>query len=297
MGKKITVIIIVFFAVLIFAAAWYFSTMIIYPPKKECPADHFIYCKEPSELNLAFEDISFKSIDGLTLKGWFIPSGKSKKAIIFVHGHGATRREGMRWLKAFNKAGFNTLVFDLRHSGDSDKAWISMGYHEKNDVISAVDFIDKIKGVRKIGLFGVSMGGASGIYAMSMDKRIQAGVFEASYANLNDLITEIAKRDYGLPRFPIVSLTMMLFELRARADVDDISPEKVIGSISPRPVFIMHCKDDPYIPYSHAQRIYSKAGEPKEMWTHSCKVHAEAWQADPAYIEKRVAGFFNKYVK
>ncbi len=297
MLKKIIIAVTALMLIAVFSASWYFSSVVMYPNRGVCSKDHFVYCTDPSELKLSFENVSFKSIDGLTLKGWYVPSGKSGKGIVMVHGHGANKREGLRWLSALNKAGFNVLLFDLRNSGESDKAFTSMGYYEKNDVVSAVDYMEKVKGIKKIGLFGVSMGGATGIYAMSMDKRVAAGIFEASYADLNDLMTQMAKRDFGLPRFPIVSLAMILFEIRTNADRKDISPEKVIGSISPRPVFIMHSSNDPYIPYSHGERIYSKAKEPKEMWTYSNKKHAEAWQVNPADAEKRVTGFFSRYVQ
>ncbi len=295
--KKIVIPVILFLLLIPIAGAWYFSSQIIDPKKKPCPQDHFKYCGDPSELGLDFENVSFKSADGLTLKGWYIPAKASNKAVLLVHGHGATRHEGLRWIKSLNKKGFNTMVFDLRHSGESDTAPISMGYHEKNDVISAIDYLDKIKGIHKIGLFGVSMGSASGIMAMSKDLRIMAGVFEAGYADFEDLIVQMAKRDYGLPRFPIVDLMFKFFEVRSDSRVEDISPEKVIGKISPRPIFIMHCKTDPYIPYSHATRLMKNAGEPKQLWTHNCTSHAEAWQADPAYIETRVADFFVKNVR
>jgi len=297
MGKKIIISITGIIIISVFSASWYFSSVVMYPNSGVCSKEHFVFCTDPSELKIPFEDVTFKSSDGLSLKGWFVPSAKSVKGIVMVHGHGANKREGLRWLTALNKAGFNVLLLDLRNSGDSGRAFTSMGYYEKNDVISAVDYLEKIKGIRKIGLFGVSMGGATGIYAMSMDKRVSAGVFEASYADLNDLMTQIAKRDFGMPRFPIVSLAMKLFEIRTNSDRNDISPERVISSISPRPVFVMHSSNDPYIPYSHAERIYSKAGEPKELWTFSNNKHAQAWQADTPYAENRVTGFFSRYIK
>jgi len=297
MLKKIIIVVTGIIIITVFSASWYFSSVVMYPNRGVCSKNHFVYCTDPSEVNLSFENVSFKSNDGLNLKGWFVPSGKSVKGIVMVHGHGANKREGLRWLSALNKAGFNVLLFDLRNSGDSDKAFTSMSYYERNDVISAVDYMERVKGIKKIGLFGVSMGGATGIYSMSMDKRVAAGIFEASYADLNDLMTQMAKRDFGLPRFPVVSLALIFFEIRTNSDRKDISPEKVIGSISPRPVFIMHSSNDPYIPYSHGERNFSKAIEPKEMWTYSNSKHAQAWQADTVYAEKRVTGFFTKYIK
>jgi uncharacterized protein len=74
MWKKIVVAALVIIPVALFAAAWYFSSQIVSPKVKPCPVDHFIYCKGPSELNLRYEDVTFRTKDGLTLRGWFMPA-------------------------------------------------------------------------------------------------------------------------------------------------------------------------------------------------------------------------------
>ena len=45
----------------------------------------------PSYLGLKYEEISFKSADGINLSGWFIPSNKTKEAIIVMHGYPADK--------------------------------------------------------------------------------------------------------------------------------------------------------------------------------------------------------------
>ena len=297
MLKKIIIGVFVFLIIAVFGAAWYFSSQLVYPPFRECPKKHFVYCDNPEELNLTFEDISFKSPDGKELKGWYIPSKNSKKVIILVHGHGASRYEGMRWAKALNKGGFNLLTFDLRNSGKSEKCYTSMGFHEKKDVIGAVDYIINEKKLTKIGVFGASMGGVSSIFAMAEDERIKAGTFEAAYAHLDDLLTEMASRDFGLPKYPLMPLVLKFWELRAHADAEKMNAEDVIGKISPRPVFIIHCPEDNFIPYSHGERNYQAAKEPKQLWSAGCNQHAEAWQSDPAKGEALVVNFFRKYIK
>jgi hypothetical protein len=74
--------------------SWILSSNIMHPSFL-CSEEHFIYCGDPSQLDLSFEDISFESDDGNTLSGWYMPAEASDKAIIFVHGHGADRNEGL----------------------------------------------------------------------------------------------------------------------------------------------------------------------------------------------------------
>ncbi len=300
MKKKIVItatVLVLVIAGALFGAAWYFTSMIIDPPVKKCDPEHFIYCGNPSELNLPFEEVSFKTKDGLTLYGWFIPSGNSDRAVIMVHGHTASRNEGMRWVKSFHNGGFNILTFDLRNSGKSEGDSTSMGYHEKKDVIAAVDYLFNERNTKKIGVFGVSMGAATSALAMAEDERIRAGIFEAGYADFKDLLATLAKRDFGLPNYPLMPLVIWVFEMRTGADMDDFAMEKNLPRISPRPVMIIHCKEDNYIPYEHGLRNFQAAQSNKEMWTSPCKKHARAWQGDQKTGEMKTVGFMKKHVQ
>lgn len=279
----------------VFVLAWTFSSNVMHP-SYTCSEEHFIYCGDPSQLDLDFEDVSFKSDDGMVLSAWYVPADKATKAIIFVHGHGADRREGMRWFKAVHQAGFNILALDLRNSGQNMRSFSSMGYFEKNDVKAALDYLQQQKNTQTMGIFGTSMGAATGILAMEKDTRIQAGVFEAGWANLNDLYAEIITQHIGLPTFPLLPLMTWLLELRTGMDMNRVNPEEILGNIAPRPVFIIHCTGDNLISLSHGERNYAAANEPKLFWQSPCEMHARAWQSDPAYIEKRVTDYYREHL-
>ena len=277
------------------AVAWILSSNIMHPTFV-CSEEHFIYCGDPSQLDLSFEDISIQVGDGHTLSGWYIPAEASDKAVIFIHGHGADRHEGMRWFKAVHQAGFNILALDLRNSGQNMRSFSSMGYFEKNDVKAALDYLQQQKNTQTMGIFGTSMGAATGILAMEKDTRIQAGVFEAGWANLNDLYAEIITQHIGLPTFPLLPLMTWLLELRTGMDMNRVNPEEILGNIAPRPVFIIHCTEDNLISLSHGERNYAAANEPKLFWQSPCEMHARAWQSDPAYIEKRVTDYYREHL-
>ena len=277
------------------AVAWILSSNIMHPTFV-CSEEHFIYCGDPSQLDLSFEDISIQVGDGHTLSGWYIPAEASDKAVIFIHGHGADRHEGMRWFKAVHQAGFNILAFDLRNQGKSAKSFSTMGYFEKRDVIRALDYLQQQKQIESIGIFGTSMGAATSIMAMVDDPRIAAGVFEAGWANLDDLYSEIIEQHMGLPSYPLLPLTTWMLEQRTGMEMAKLNPEDMLADIAPRPVFIIHCSGDNLIGFSHGERNYAAAKKPKEFWKSPCQMHARAWQSDPEYIEQRVTNYFTKYL-
>lgn len=297
--KKGYVIVIASFIGLIFAGLFTFGWMLssnIMHPTYTCSEEHFIYCGDPSQLDLSFDDIFFQSNDGNELNGWYMPANDSDKAIIFIHGHGADRREGMRWFKAMHQAGFNILSFDLRNSGTNIRSFSTMGYFEQYDVNAAVDYLYQQRGIKSIGIFGTSLGAATSIMAMVKDPRIEAGVFEAGWSNLSDLYQEIIEQYLNLPSFPLLPIITWILELRTGMEFDRLNPEEMVASIAPRPVFIIHCTGDNLIGFSHGERNYAAAKEPKEFWESPCEMHARAWQSDPQYIEQRVANYYLRYL-
>ncbi|NPA29421.1 MAG: alpha/beta hydrolase, partial [Epsilonproteobacteria bacterium] len=41
--------------------------------------------KSPAEWGAAYEDITYRTADGLTLRGWWIP-GRDERAVLLLHG-------------------------------------------------------------------------------------------------------------------------------------------------------------------------------------------------------------------
>ena len=296
--KKIIVIIAGLVALLVLGLgvlAWQLSSSVMYP-SYICSEEHFVHCDDPSQLSLAFEDIEFQSTDGERLSGWYIPAPDARKTVIFVHGHGADRREGMRWFSAIHQAGFSILSFDLRNSGNSTGSFSSMGYYEQRDLIAAVDYLHIQKQTQRVGIFGTSMGAATSILAMVKDPRIDAAVFEAGWSNLTDLYQDIFEQHIKLPSYPLLPMTVWALEWRTGLDMDELNPEDMLADIAPRPVSFIHCLGDNLINFSHAERNYAAAKEPKELWTASCEIHARAWQSDNKTLEKQVVDYFLRYL-
>jgi uncharacterized protein len=294
MSRKLIPIIAILISVcllVILIASWIFSSMILYP-ESNCRTEHYVYCGDPSEIPLEFEDVDLETSDKVRLSGWYMSAEDSDKTIVMVHGHGGSRNEGLRFAAPLVKSGFNVLAYNSRVLSEGDAAFSSMGYHEVNDVIAAVDFVIKAKKARVVGVLGFSMGAATAVMGMARDERIKAGLFSSSYANMVDEMAEVGERDFGLPRFPVLSLAILMINVRGNMDLYAVAPEKDIPLISPRPVFLMHCDGDDYVDYSHAKRLFEAAGEPKGLWTAHCNKHEYLWNANPEKAEQVVTEFF-----
>ena len=258
--------------VILLGISWYFSSSMLYPSLRPCPVEHYVYCKTPEELQIHYEDISFQTIDGYILPGWYMPSGQSTEVILLIHGRGATRHEGMRYAKALLNAGFNLLAIDLRHRRQREGIICSMGYHEQKDIFAALDFLQNKKKLEAIG--------------------IKAGVFNSGFSKFENIIVETTKLRYGLPKYPLIPIVMKLYQWRGDLDVDELIPEKDISQISPRPVYIMHGTADKKVGIHHGERLYSAAKQPKQFWKVEGGKHTRLWQINRQKAENNVVEFF-----
>jgi len=279
-----------------------FAEMLMYPAPRSCDSDEwireaFIHCKTPAEQGLTFEDIEFKNDKGLTIRGWYMPYPEAKKTIVMLHGYNTGRVESMRWVPALHKAGFNVLTFDFRNAGKSDSDFTSLGFFEKNDLKAAIDYLEANKGQESFAILGASMGGAAGMMQMAIDPRIKAGAFEGVFADAMGLNEELIKRDFGLPFPSLFSESFRTWvKIRKGFDLKEISPEKIIAQIAPRPVLTIHCNQDNYTAFSHGLRLAEAAKEPKVFWAAECTKHAEAWQSDPEKANALVTEFFQQHL-
>ena len=149
------------------------------------------------------------------IAGWFIPSGRSRRVIVLVHGKDANRtRELDRDLSddvpgefpdlavGLSRRGFAVLMIDLRGHGQSGHARFGFGHTERRDVRGAVDWL-VARGFcpGRIGVLGISMGAAAGIGAASEDDRIGAFVADSSFAELDAFGRDaLDVRDTSSPR-------------------------------------------------------------------------------------------------
>jgi len=63
-----------------------------------------VCCATPADHGLTYEDVSFKTRDGLTLRGWYIPS-KNKAAVLVAHGIGGNRASPPAQVAALGRHG------------------------------------------------------------------------------------------------------------------------------------------------------------------------------------------------
>jgi uncharacterized protein len=245
--------------------SWMILTILITPERKP---------HEQSPTELGFEDVrelSFRSrTDGVPLRGWLVPSS-GRSAVILVHGlHShAWDCQTPDLVRAYVRAGFRVLLFDLRGHGASGGTHAGLGLLERGDVRSAVDVLLR-EGVEpgRIGLHGTSYGAAVALLAAAQIEEVGAVIADSSFSSVRDAVGAELRRRTGLPSIladvlmpGLRLLTLLLYGV----EVDDAAPVDAIRRIAPRPVLLIHGTEDSVIPYDQSERLKA-AGSSAALW-------------------------------
>jgi uncharacterized protein len=246
--------------------------------------------RTPADVGLEYQEVAFRSTDGVPLKAWWIGKGGPSRAAVLVHGFGGDKSDPhiVETARVYHRAGFNVLMLDLRANGESEGERVSLGYQEVRDVRGTLSWLER-RGFDppSVVLHGWSMGGATVVRA-APGSGVAAVVEEAGYADLPPLLREQLPEASGLPAFfnpgiffmGKVFLDIDPWAVRPKEDAKRLSEEGV-------PFMIIHSRDDDAIPFEHAES-FAAAYPEAVFWELQGYDHVAAY-THPDYRERLVS--------
>ena len=135
----------------------------------------------PATYGLAYQNVAFRTADGVRLSAWYIPS-RNGAAVVLLPGSGSTRTAVLGQAAVLARHGYGTLLLDTRGHGLSGGHAMDFGWWGDRDIAAAVSFLARQPAVHpgRIGLVGESMGGEQALAAIGADPRIRAVVAEGA---------------------------------------------------------------------------------------------------------------------
>ena len=246
---------------------------------------------------LSREPVSFVSADGTPLAAWFIP-GTRREAVLLLHGYSATKREMLHHAAFLHKAGYPLLLLDLRCCGESGGAAVTFGGRERDDVAAALAYLrerPELDGER-LGVLGLSLGGALALLAAVDCPAVRAVVAESSFANIRAVVHKNFRVATRLPSFPFAPLVIWLVERRWGVRADRVAPERELGAREDCAVLLIHAENDAVVSVQDAHALFSAARGPKELWLIPDAGHALAFVTEREAYAERVTGFFGRWL-
>ena len=239
------------------------------------------------DFDAGHETVSFHSKPGAVLKGWFL-QGTRDAGIVLLHGIRSNRTSLIERAKFLRKEGYSVLLFDLRAHGESDGDYISFGFLEARDVEAAVTFLRETKKVARVGIIGLSLGGAAALLADGAGA--DAIVVEAVYSGIEAAIANRLQLRFGPLGKYLSPLLSYQLDLRLGIPAAKLSPIEHLGTIRV-PIFFIAGAKDQRTSVENSRALFARANDPKSLWIVKDAAHQDFYRKDPAQYEKRVLEF------
>jgi alpha-beta hydrolase superfamily lysophospholipase len=249
----------------------------------------------PASLQLASEDVAFRSSDGVELKGWWVGAPAAKGTVVMVHGLNRSRIEMVRRAPFVHRAGWNALLFDLRHHGESGGQATTFGAKEKEDVKAAVR-LARERSPGPVVVWGVSLGAASVVFAAAEDPQVAGVICDSSYRSLDDTVRHHLQLFRGfrwwlrlVPNWPVADLALFWMGARGGFDPGRDDVRAAAARLAGRPALFVANSDDRRMPKEIAFDLQAAAGPGAEVLIVPGKSHGGAWRDGTAAYEAAAA--------
>src|ERR1700716_860924 len=279
---------------ILYLGASYYLYRRAFVPARPRPLDDFTFT--PFEFQADYEDVELVTADGVNFGAWLFRQPGSPQTVIVSGGHKGQRQGSLGISAALWRKGFNVILYSYRGMPGSDRAPITFGIKEVLELQAVIAFARKRIANARIGLLGYSMGAVVSLLGAAGEPGVQALVLDSPFSDLHTLMVENVRRASKVPGTPFVWLAGLMRRAPSGLRLSDCSPQAVLSSLEPRPLFFIHGGADEITSVNHSRRLYDSYRGPREIWIVQGAPHTGAYFADrPLYVE-RVAGFFARHL-
>jgi len=200
----------------------------------------------PTDLDLGFEDVTFRSADGTALHGWFVPARRARFTVLFCHGNGGNIEHRLDSIDLLHNLGLNCFIFDYRGYGKSEGKPTEVGTYR--DARAAYDWLVRTRGIQpeRIVVLGRSLGGSVAAH-LAGNMSVAGLVLESAFTSYPDI---------GAKFYPYMPVRLFArYRYNTREHLARVRC----------PVLVMHSPDDDLVPFEFGRELFETAQEPKQF--------------------------------
>lgn len=281
-------------------------------PAIAAPESHHLGAT-PAGLGLPADVVSFRSRDGIDLKGWWLPAVRaSRGTVILAHGRDANRSFMLSRARFLVMHGYNALAIDLRGHGESGGRFMTPGVLEALDILGAVDAAKRRGDVGPFVALGHSSGAVASLQAAARSPEIAAVIADGAFISPDRVLeraTAIVGRDRAAPLTQKLALRMANWLLHSswgrtyidwafyvrtgmRIEPHDADALPAIARIGSRPILFIVGARDAIAPPDDAHEMYEAALSPgKALLVVPGAGHNTTYSTAPGLYETQVLHF------
>lgn len=187
--------------------------------------------------------------------------------VIYLHGNCSSRIESIHAVEFLLPLGITLFCFDFAGCGKSEGEYVSLGWHERDDVQTVINYLQDTGAVSNIGLWGRSMGAVTALMYVQRDRSIKGLVLDSAFSDLEMLFEELAKYYTDLPKL-IISGVLPFFKktIQSKADFDIEALVPITNAdLIFIPALFVTGKSDDFVDPHHTKDLYERYGGNKKL--------------------------------
>lgn len=249
--------------------------------------------KAPNGFNV--ESIILKTKGNGSVAGWFAKGKPGRGAVLLLHGLRGNRLQMLERAKFLHQNGYSVCLIDLPAHGESSGDHITFGLDEAEGVNVALGYLTQQLPGEKLGVIGVSFGGASFVFANAQPAP-SAVVLESMYPAITDAVADRLNLHIG--QFGSYFAPLLLWQLPLRLGIspEQLQPIKAVTSLH-MPLLIASGDKDQHTLLVETQRLYQAANAPKELWIVPGADHVDLYEFNRKAYEIRVLVFLDRLLR
>jgi fermentation-respiration switch protein FrsA (DUF1100 family) len=230
--------------------------------------DHVQYV-DVDKLPIHPELLHIPAKDGHPIPAWYFKTNQKKRLglIVQFHGNAQNMTSHFMFLSSAPFRGYDHLIFDYRGYGGSEGRPTP-----KNTVSDGMDVLRWCKEhfpKSRLIVFGQSLGGAVAMKALINLKgelKPDAVVIDSSFLSYRSEARTLLAEHW---------LTWLLQPIGWLVVDNSQGPGKEISTLAPLPFLVVHGDDDHVVSFSHGEKVFRAAPEPKTFWRVSGGRHTD----------------------
>jgi len=234
----------------------------------------------PDSFGAPYEEILVPGRDHMQLSAWRLLQPDAESVVLLFHGYSSEKSGLMPEAQIFWKMGSEVVMVDFPGSGGSPGNKTSLGIHESEDVVKAIEWARAQWPNRRLVVYGHSMGGAAIIRAMAVHgAQPDVAVVESVF----DTLLEAIRFRFDLlsvPSFPAAEILLFWGSVQLGANGFDHDMVRYAQSVR-TPTMIIHGENDRRALVAGADRVYHALAGPKQLVLIQNAGHVNPCLADP----------------
>ena len=217
------------------------------------------------------------------------------KIAVFCHGYKCSKTSTIVYAKMLMDLGYTAVLYDHRNHGKSDKNFTSMGFYEKEDLDTIIQYCYQRFGPDiSLVVHGESMGAATVLSYLTTKPKLAAVIADCGYSDLTELVKHQVFMRLKFPAFLFLPFVNLMLRWFAGFSLKEVSPIQGVLE-SNLPILFIHGDQDRYVPYQMSIKMYETCKGDKELYLAKGAIHAQACVVDPELYNKKIKEFLDKY--